>query len=170
MSAAIEEKKGARYWWLALLGLCRVPCIAPIACRLDPKAVLSPIPVGSKLSELDKYLTKFNGGSMVQEWVSVGAKDSPEHRTTKYGSFYVRDLGEYGTWSATKEERDAFKGELLFFHRSTVIPDDLAPSYVFSLIYVSGVLKDKDYGHITGYGAGSSLIRSRLLRHRDRDE
>lgn len=145
-SALAVEKR----WWIGVLVVCVGACLMPIACQLDPKAVLAPIPIGSKLSELDKYLKEFKDGSDVEEWIRVRAKDSPEHKTTKYGSFFIRKLGAYEAWTATKETRDAFTGEVRFFHRSAVIPDDLAPSYVFSLIYVNGVLREKGYGHLPG--------------------
>lgn len=150
MSTAEPQSKFARYGWLALLGLCLLPCLTSTIGRLDPKAVLAPIPLGTQLSKLDGYLGKFYESSSVEEWVAVRTRDSTGHRKTKYGSFFVRELGEYDVWTASEANRDAFTGEILFFHYSRVIPDDLAPSYVFSLIYVHGVLKEKDYGHLPG--------------------
>lgn len=137
-------------WWIGVLVVCVGACLIPIACQLDPKAVLATIPIGSKLSALDKYLKEFKDGSEVEEWIRVRAKDSPEHRTTKYGKFFIRKLGVYQDWTATKETRDAFTGEIRFYHHSAVIPDDLAPSYVFTLIYVNGVLREKEYGRLPG--------------------
>lgn len=150
MSTTQAQRRVEKRWWIGVLLVCIAACLTPIACQLDPKTVLAPIPIGSKLSELDKYLKEFKDGSGVEEWVSARAADSPEHRTTKYGAFFIRDLGRYDRWTATKETRDVFTGEIRFYHYSSVIPDDLAPSYVFSLIYVKGVLKEKTYGHLPG--------------------
>ncbi|MBX7132088.1 MAG: hypothetical protein K1X67_05345 [Fimbriimonadaceae bacterium] len=99
---------------------------------------------------LIKGLKESEDGSEVEERIRVRTKDSPEHRTTKYGTFFIRKLGAYVDWTATKATRDSFTGEIRFYHHSAVIPDDLAPSYVFSLIYVNGVLKEKGYGHLPG--------------------
>lgn len=150
MSAKQAQRKVEKRWWIGILWVCIAACMTPIACQLDPKAVLASIPIGSKLSDLDTYLRKFKDGSKVEAWVSARTADSPEHTTTKYGSFFIRNLGRYDRWTATKEVRDAFTGELRFYHFSSVIPDDLAPSYVFSLIYVNGVLREKSYGHLPG--------------------
>lgn len=149
---SVETARGrlARHGWFALLALCLLPCLASYSCRLDPTAVLAKIPVGSKLSELDKYLGRFYDGSSVQEWVPDRTAATTGHRTTPYGVFYVRELRDYDAWPATQSERDAFTGELSFYHHSWVIPDDLAPSYVFSLVYVHGVLKEKEYGQMPG--------------------
>ncbi|MCC7230659.1 MAG: hypothetical protein IT203_09725 [Fimbriimonadaceae bacterium] len=111
---------------------------------------MAAIPVGSKLSELERYLPKLYDSSSIREWRSDRSSGDVAHRTTSYGSFCVYELGEYALWKATKSERDAFTGELLFYHHRAIVPDDLAPSYVFSLIYVKGVLKEKDYGHLPG--------------------
>ncbi len=62
----------------------------------------------------------------------------------------ARDLGDYDRGSASKAERDAFTGEITFSHDSSVIPDDLAPSFMVRLVYVRGVLKSKDYGILPG--------------------
>lgn len=150
MSIATTAKKVSKYWWFALLGFCLLPFLTCYATRLDPTSVLAPIPVGSKLSELDEYMGKFYAYSNVLEWHSNRPSDSTGHRKTKYGSFYIRDLGDYESWKVLRTERGSFTGELLFFHISYAIPDDLAPSYVFSLVYVNGILKEKDYGHLPG--------------------
>ena len=83
------------------MGLCLLPCLTFITCRPDPKAVLATIPIGSKLSEMDRHLGKFYEDSSVLEWHSDHPSDSTGHRKTKYGSFYIRNLGKYERWKAT---------------------------------------------------------------------
>lgn len=146
-----KARKVPRYWWLALPLLCLVPCAIDFTDdRHDPKGVIAQIPVGSKLSELDKHLVEFSH-SEVYGWVSERPADSSwGSKQTKYGSFYVRKLGEYDAWTASKADRDAFTGELSFYHLCWIIPDDIAPSYVLDLVYVDGVLKEKEYGHLPG--------------------
>src|SRR5438045_2050628 len=103
-----QKRKSINYWWFALLGLCLLPCLTCYGNRLDPNAVLAPIPIESKLSELDRYMGKFYDNSSVLEWHAVRPLNSTGHRKTKYGSFYQVDLGVYERWDATKAERDAF--------------------------------------------------------------
>ena len=127
-------------------------------CLLDPARLCKQpssdcgrIPIWSKLSELDLYIGKFYEKSSVEEWVpsrTAGSSDKPVK--TKLGSLYVRHLGGYDSWTASATERESFTGEITFYHFSAVIPDDLAPSYVVSLVYVRGVLKQKDWGVMPG--------------------
>ena len=146
MAAQLNKKN--RVWWLLVPGLCVLLCLIPYACRPDPVAVLAPIPLGSRLSRLDQYLKLSFDNSEVEVWVPL--VEGSTSRTTAYGIFSIRNLGRYEDWDASDSDRDRFTGEILFYHYSSVIPDDLAPSYVFSLIYVNGVLKEKDYGHLPG--------------------
>lgn len=122
----------------------------PIACRIDPVKTLARIPAGSKLSELDRYLDHIYSRSTVERWTTERDPGGTDRIENEFGSFRSQNLGAYEIWNATKTERDGFTGELLFFHHSNVIPDDLAPSYVFSLIYIDGKLKKKDYGQLPG--------------------
>ena len=134
-----------------VIAVCAGTCAIPILTQPDPAAFLKAIPLGSKLSELDKYLGKGYNNSSVQRWIPYKEKKAVgTYKTSPYGKFEVRGLGEYGSWDASQAERDSFTGEINFFHLSAVIPDDLAPSWVMSLTYVNGVLKEKDYGQLPG--------------------
>lgn len=71
-------------------------------------------------------------------------RDGLQHR---YGwRVRHRNLGPYAGWSANNAERDRFTGEVRFSHVSTVVPDDLAPSFFIHLVFVEGVLREADYG------------------------
>lgn len=134
---AMNATGKSKHAWLAVIGLCLVCCVRPVACAPDPSKILMRIPLGSRLTELDRHLGKFYEVSSVRE--RAVAKDNE-----------ARDLGDYDRWTASKAERDAFTGEVTFSHYSSVIPDDLAPSFMVRLVYVGGVLKAKDYGILPG--------------------
>lgn len=126
-------------------------CLRPIACRPDPKAIIAQIPVGSRLTELDRYLPKFYNDSVVVEWVpNSKVRRGTGSSRDKYGGLDTRNLGPYDGWSAKQAERERFTGEVQFFHHSAVIPDDLAPSFFIDLVYIDGVLKEADYGYLPG--------------------
>ncbi len=151
MSEARAKGWPARYAWLALIGLCLVLCAVPIACRAEPKRILASIPLGSKLSELDRHLGHFYEDSKVREWTKTPTSERlSAYAAKKYGDSYVRHLGPYDGWAATPAERDTFTGEIVFFHLSNVIPDDLAPSFMITLVYDRGMLRDKDFGYLPG--------------------
>lgn len=150
MNEKPKQKKVAKLWWIAPLAVCSFWCLSPITCTLNPDTVLASIPIGSQLSDLDSHLESVYHQSSVVQWTDIRPKVGDYERKTKYGSFSLHGLGPYETWSASKTERNAFTGELYFFHHSTVVPDDLAPSYVFSFIYVKGILKERDYGLLPG--------------------
>ncbi|MCC7436214.1 MAG: hypothetical protein IT363_16180 [Methanoregulaceae archaeon] len=136
---------------VGVLGLCLAPCLISIACRPDPKAIVTRIPVGSRLSELDAYLTQFYESSDVLKWTpNPKARRGTGSYRDKYGGFDTLNLGPYDRWTATKSERDRFTGELRFYHHSAVVPDDLAPSFWVYLVYIDGVLKEADYGILPG--------------------
>jgi hypothetical protein len=147
---ALEGKgKHVTYWWVGVLLVCLAAGLTPIACRFDPKAALAPIPLGSKLSDLSEYLN-LSYDSDVQEWLAAPTADTTGHRTTKFGSFFIRELGNFDGWRASRTTRDAFTGEIRLYHYSRIVPDDLAPSYVFVLVYVRGALMEKGYGQLPG--------------------
>ncbi len=151
MKTEKSQLTGAKYWWLALLALCFVPCVIPIVCKGDPRKIVAGIPIDSKLSELDEHLGKFYDDSNIEAWGNAPTETrSTKYMKAKFGFSYVRDLGKYDSWTASKSERDAFTGRIEFYHYSSVIPDDLAPSYVVTLIYVNGALKEKDFGFLPG--------------------
>lgn len=140
-------------FWLVLLPIaCCAPCLAPLADPYRrPERVIDRFPIGSKLSDLDKFLVPFYKESKVNAWTLNGALDTEAEKVrTEFGAYYVRNLGTYDQWTKLRETRDAFTGEIRFTRYSIVIPDDLAPSYVVSLIYVKGVLMKRDYGILPG--------------------
>lgn len=122
-----------------------------MTCGLEPRAIVAGIPLGSKLSDLDRHLGTFYESSNVDQWLPERAPaTSGKPVATSFGLFYVRHLGSYPSWSPTQSEVASFTGELTFSHYSDVIPDDLAPSFSIRLIYAGGVLKDKDFGILPG--------------------
>lgn len=147
-----QYKPTSRTAWIGFVALLVVSSLIllPIVCQPDPQVVLEKIPLGSKLSELDKYLPDLNGGASVQKHIPTSSAKSNTMPTGGNGAYYVRDLGEYKNWNATKSERDEFTGEIHIYHYAGVAPDDLAPSYIFWLFYERGILKKKDYGHLPG--------------------
>lgn len=138
MSEGTDARIATKVGWLILVPICVGLCMLPIACRIDPVKTLARIPTGSKLSELDRYLDQIYSRSTVERWTTERDPAGSGRIENEFGSFRTQNLGDYEIWNATKTERDGFTGELLFFHHSSVIPDDLAPSYVFSLIYIDG--------------------------------
>lgn len=135
---------------IGVVAVCSL-CLQPLACRPNPKAIIAQIPIGSQLSELDRYLPKFYENSVVVEWgTNQKARRGTGSRHDKYGAFDTRNLGPYDGWSAEWGERERFTGEIQFFHHSAVIPDDLAPSFSIDLVYIDGVLKEADYGYLPG--------------------
>jgi hypothetical protein len=127
-----------RLWWLAVPVACGVICAAPFGCRPDPEKLLAAVPIGSSLEVLDEKLAHHFADSTVFQTLTTEGVTTHE------------DLGPFNLWVPTKPERDTFTGEITFIHRSWVIPDDLAPSYIFSFTYANGVLKDKTYGILPG--------------------
>jgi len=136
---------------VGLFTLCALNCLRPIACRPNPKAIIAQIPLGSRLSELDQHLVKFYEDSEVVAWVpNPKARRVTGSYRDKYGGFDTRNLGPYDGWGATPSVRDRFTGEVRLFHFSAVVPDDLSPSFFIYLVYIEGVLKEADYGHLPG--------------------
>lgn len=145
------RRKAAKFWWLAVAGLCLALYAVPIARNGDPRAIVAGVPLGSRLSELDGYLGKIYERSTVEAWSNTptGTR-STAWMKSKHGFEYVRSIGAYDTWRASKATRDAFTGRIEFFHYSSVIPDELAPSYVVTLVYLNGLLKKKEFGYLPG--------------------
>lgn len=136
---------------VSAVAACSLCCLQPIACRSNPKAIIAKIPLGSRLTELDRYLPKFYDDSVVVQWVpNPKARRGTGSSRDKYGGFDTQNLGTYDGWSAKTTDRDRFTGEVRFFHHSAVIPDDLAPSFFIDLIYIGGVLQEADYGYLPG--------------------
>lgn len=122
-----------------------------MTCGLEPRAIVAGIPLGSKLTDLDRQLGTFYESSNVDQWLPERTPaTSNKPIATSFGLFFVRHLGSYPSWSPSKPELETFTGELTFTHYSDVIPDDLAPSFSIRLIYVGGVLKAKDFGFCRG--------------------
>ena len=138
-------------WWLglALVGLCFV--LSRSGCGGNAEEALRAVPIGTKLSDLDQNLRLVFDESEVEEWLDVRSSGSAgQPKKTRYGTFRVRSRGDYRRWTATKAEREVFTGEIVFMYRSWVIPDDWDPSYVVALVFVDGVLRDKDFGFLPG--------------------
>lgn len=139
-----------RFWWIGVSAFFLLFCLQPIACKVDPASTLERIPIGSRLSDLDGYLSsRAYEGSVVSEWTGDG-KDVLSQLQTGGNQQSLRHLGAYQLWAATQGQRDSFTGSIKLFHQSKVIPDDWAPSFVIHLIYIKGVLKFKEWGQLPG--------------------
>ncbi len=147
-----------KYWWmtvLALLSVCCLTCMLPVACSPSAEQVISRIPMGSKLGELDRHFVRGRDDEgEVTEWIRPGKAPSDSvHRDqvkNEFGQFLAEHIGSYDGWNASDEERDSFTGKITFYHHSWVIPDDLAPSYMIELVYIHGELKSKNWGILPG--------------------
>ena len=117
------------------------------ACGSAPHNVVSSVPTGSKLSELDHYLKRGAGSSgEVIEWVSTSG---PPHKNeelvrNEFGTFIPNKLGSYDDWKASPDERNSFTGEITFTHHG------LTSSDANTFIYVKGKLRKKDWGYLPG--------------------
>lgn len=117
------------------------------ACSSAPHDRVGPVPMGSKLTDLDRHFTMLpDSRGEVTEWLPGNrpVKAGEERVTNEHGTFNARSLGDYDGWTATPEERNRFTGEILFFHHGSTSAD------VNSVIYRRGKLVQKDWGFLPG--------------------
>lgn len=116
-------------------------------CSSAPHDIVSSVPKGSLLADLDRHLDRWPGShGTVVEWTPATDHPNPqgERGTNEFGSFFHKSLGPYDEWQATDEERNRFTGEISFYN------DDSHSALVNSLIYVEGQLQKTDWGHLPG--------------------
>jgi hypothetical protein len=117
------------------------------ACGSAPHDIVTPIPLGSNLSDLDRHLQRGEGSrGEVIAWLPAGKspKATDPLETNELGTFIVRVVGSYDDWKAPPEERNRFTGEITFYHHGTASAD------VNRLVYVDGKLRKKDWGFLPG--------------------
>jgi hypothetical protein len=146
-----------RFGVLARAGLLAVSCLSIVSCSSGSgEEVAQKIPVGSWVSELDKFMDGSETDGEVIAWipkVSPSPIDSTDHETiletgreisNEFGDFSERNLGNFEDWQRATPDVDRFTGEIRF------VVANMAAWDVVSLIYVDGVLKSKDWGHLPG--------------------
>ena len=113
-----------------------------------PHDTVTPVPLGSKLSELDRYLHRGAGSEgKVTQWIPARiTAGNPVYNEfyKEFGMFIPKKLGSYDEWKASSEERDKFTGEIQFIHWSSTSDD------VNTFIYINGKLLKKDWGFLPG--------------------
>ena len=146
---SVQSFTGVRADQFIVLGGAGVAQIQILGEELD----FAHVPLGSALTELDQLSVKgYDGLSSVWEWLpaSEPLESTERHISNEFGTFIQVDLGAYGDWKASAEERDTFTGEIRLLYFSMVIPDDLNPSFMISYVYVNGKLEQKDWGILPG--------------------
>ena len=119
------KTSGVAAWILVCLG----GAILTYQSGNFPHDIVAPVPIGSRLSELDRYLRRApDSEGEVREDPNA---PNPYH-------------GDYDVWSATPDERDRFTGEIDFYHHGSTSSD------MNSLEYKDGRLIKKDWGFLPG--------------------
>ncbi len=116
-------------------------------CGSAPHDLVSKVPDGSDLNDLDRHLARGPGSKgMVVEWTPLAPFAVPDEKSVcnEFGNFKKKSLGAYDYWKATPEERSRFTGEITFTDHGSTSSD------VNSLIYVKGKLRKKDWGFLPG--------------------
>ncbi|MBX3119994.1 MAG: hypothetical protein KF784_13090 [Fimbriimonadaceae bacterium] len=157
LPAVIEETRPRRKWtdllWLGgavafLLTLLISFEIWSPSRGSAPHDIVSKVPLGIHVSELDPYLIRGHGSTgVVTEWTEKTTESYTGRvpmKNTKYGKFKTRGLGNYDTWKKTIDRQDRFTGEITFTHESFWSTD------VNSFYFKDGVLVDKDWGFLPG--------------------
>lgn len=116
------------------------------------EAILAEIPLGSEVKRL-RSLAQERGvvGGNVMRWIpSSGTgpdRDDIQLRVdgviikTDFGLFRQENLGEYSSWSPSREEEADFSGEVMFF---------VGDSVMLGFSYLHGKLVKKDWGYLPG--------------------
>lgn len=127
-------------------------CFAMLAgiatgCGSAPHDVATSVPLGSRLSQLDRFLIRGTGSEgEVTEWITVGNGSPIPKGSLKnsYGIFRRHSRGDYDGWNASPQARDAFTGEIVFVHDGSTSAD------ANSLTYVKGKLVKAAWGFLPG--------------------
>lgn len=105
-------------------------------CASAPHDLVTAVPLGSRLSDLDKYIQRGPGSE--GEVTGQFTRDSSAPLT-----IHLREAS-YDRWSATAKERDTFTGIITFTDYGTTSAD------VNDFTYKEGRLVDKDWGFLPG--------------------
>lgn len=153
-----SRSKDSKFWLIFVVTLC-VVCILPLAVFLpavtapNAEKTLARVPIGSKLADLDELANgRYDGLSDVTEWIRVSIQpgNTESLESNEHGTFNTKDLGSFRDWKASTKTRNRFTGMIHLVYFSDVIPDGLNPSFFIDYVYVDGVLKKKDLGHLPG--------------------
>ena len=112
-----------------------------------PHDVVSLVPLGSNLNELNQYLKRGRGSTgEVVEWIPTASSQSVARDVVKneFGMFVKKNLGSYDEWKASARERDQFTGQITFIHHGSTSSD------ANTFIYHKGKLRKKDWGFLPG--------------------
>lgn len=127
---------------LLIVGFC-----FQMDCGSAPHDASSYVPLGSKLSDLDRYYPRGGGseGEVIQ-WLPLAKGEKRPHDAieNEFGVFKPMELGSYDQWGASTAARDSFTGEITFYHHS------LTSSDVNALYYIDGKLKKREWGFLPG--------------------
>ncbi len=135
--------------WTVFASICLLLLLVELqfSCGSAPHDLVNRVPIGSKLSELDRYLNRGSGSyGEVIEWARADklADRSAVQIQNEFGLFIKKDKGFYDQWQASKQERDRFSGEIRFIHHGTTSSD------VNSFIYIDGKLQRAEWGFLPG--------------------
>ncbi len=128
-------------------GLFFIVLILRLSCGSAKHDLVSDVPLGSELSELNQYIRRAEGsfGEVVEWRVANKALDATEKPIkNEWGIFVPKALGSYDDWKASAEEKNKFTGEITFFHMSLTSSD----ANVFT--YRNGKLCKKNWGFLPG--------------------
>lgn len=117
------------------------------ACGSAPHDLVSSVPLGTKLSDLDRYLKRGGGNpGEVTEWTpATKIPQEPDHvLSNEFGVFTVKKLASYDDWKASTQDLNAFTGEVTFTDFGSTSAD------VNTFIFIRGVLRKKDWGFLPG--------------------
>lgn len=119
---------------LAVLTLMFGICLFP-SCDSARHDLVTLVPLGSKLSELDRYLDRApTSTGEVDGYIAskeAGAEPTPVSE-------------DYDGWGVTPEQKDRFTGTITFYHHGSTSDD------VNELRYRNGKLVFKDWGFLPG--------------------
>jgi len=113
--------------WTVFASICLLLLLVELqfSCGSAPHDLVNRVPIGSKLSELDRYLNRGSGSyGEVIEWARADklADRSAVQIQNEFGLFIKKDKGFYDQWQASKQERDRFSGEIRSSLKNLGIP------------------------------------------------
>lgn len=132
---------------LLVFSLIALVCVSEYSGSA-PHDIVSKVPLGIHVSELDPYLIRGRGSEgEVTEWTEKTTEPYTGRvpmKNTKYGKFKTRNLGDYDSWKKTVGKESRFTGDIQFTH------DSIWSSDVNEFTFKNGVLVDKDWGFLPG--------------------
>ena len=127
---------------MVALGLSGLACVQCARHSNSPTDILSRVPLGSKLIDLDKYVGDF--GLTPGDVMQFGSFGN-QHDTFSGEASVERNLGRYDKWRASMSERERFSGRILFY-----LGDVLMNMKLLQFTYMNGKLIKKDWGNLPG--------------------